>query len=164
MIKKVFLTAGAAVMLAAVTSCGKLDPLTADNFVCNPNPLVEEGGQVNATVTVTYPEKYFNKKASITITPVLEYATGETAGTPVTFQGEKISGNDQEINYKYGGTGTFRCSFLYKDEMAASKLRLDFDAEYSSQHYCSWRLLSCSPLVAMTATLIQCFSNPIRLC
>ena len=57
MIKKVFLTAGAAVMLAAVTSCGKLDPLTADNFVCNPNPLVEEGGQVNATVTVTYPEK-----------------------------------------------------------------------------------------------------------
>ena len=135
MIKKVFLTAGAAVMLAAVTSCGKLDPLTADNFVCNPNPLVEEGGQVNATVTVTYPEKYFNKKASITITPVLEYATGETAGTPVTFQGEKISGNDQEINYKYGGTGTFRCSFLYKDEMAASKLRLDFDAEVKGKPY-----------------------------
>lgn len=127
--KKLFLTAGAAVLLAAVTSCGKLDPLTADNFVCNPNPLVEEGGQVNATVTVTYPEKYFNKKASITITPVLEYATGETAGTPVTFQGEKVSGNDQEINYKYGGTGTFRCSFLYKDEMASSKLRLDFNAE-----------------------------------
>jgi len=128
MIKKFFLTVSAAVMLAAVSSCGKLDPLTADNFVCNPNPLVEEGGQVNATVTVTYPEKYFNKKASITITPVLEYATGETAGTPVTFQGEKVSGNDQEINYKYGGTGTFRCSFLYKPEMATSKLRLDFTA------------------------------------
>ncbi len=133
MIKKIFLTLSAAVMLAAVSSCGKLDPLTADNFVCNPNPLVEEGGQVNATVTVTYPEKYFNKKASITITPVLEYATGETAGTPVTFQGEKVSGNDQEINYKYGGTGTFRCSFLYKDEMATSKLRLDFTAYVKSK-------------------------------
>lgn len=129
MIKKLFLTVCSAVMLLAISSCGKLDPLTADNFVCNPNPLVEEGGQVNATVTVTYPEKYFNKKASITITPVLEYATGETAGTPVTFQGEKISGNDQEINYKYGGTGVFRCSFLYKEEMASSKLRLDFAAE-----------------------------------
>lgn len=126
MIKKIFLTVCAAVMLAVVSSCGKLDPLTADNFVCNPNPLVEEGGQVNATVTVTYPVKYFNKKATLTITPVLEYAAGETKGTPVTFQGEKVSGNDQEINYKYGGTGTFRCSFLYKDEMAASKLRLDF--------------------------------------
>ena len=129
MIKKVFLTVCAAVMLAVVSSCGKLDPLTADNFVCNPNPLVEEGGQVNATVTVTYPEKYFNKKATLTITPVLEYAAGETQGTPVTFQGEKVSGNDQEINYKYGGTATFRCSFLYKDEMASSKLRLDFAAD-----------------------------------
>ena len=129
MIKKIFLTVCAAVMLAVVTSCGKLDPLTADNFVCNPNPLVEEGGQVNATVTVTYPVKYFNKKATITITPVLEYATGETKGTPVTFQGEKVAGNDQEISYKYGGTGTFRCSFLYNDAMASSKLRLDFNAE-----------------------------------
>ena len=125
MIKKLFLTVCAAVMLAVVSSCGKLEPLTADHFVCNPNPLVEEGGQVNATVTITYPEKYFNKKATLTITPVLEYAAGETKGTPVTFQGEKVAGNDQEINYKYGGTATFRCSFLYKDEMASSKLRLD---------------------------------------
>ena len=133
MIKKIFVTVCAAVALLATSSCGKLDPLTADNFVCNPNPLVEEGGQVNATVTVTYPEKYFKKKASITITPVLEYATGETAGTPATFQGEKVSGNDQEINYKYGGTGVFRCSFLYKDEMATSKLRLDFTADVNGK-------------------------------
>ena len=129
MIKKIFLTVCAAVMLAVVSSCGKLDPLTADNFVCNPNPLVEQGGQVNATITVTYPEKYFNKKATLTITPVLEYAAGETKGTPVTFQGEKVSGNDQEVNYKYGGTAVFRASFLYQDEMASSKLRLDFLAD-----------------------------------
>lgn len=129
MIKKLFLTVCSVVMLAAMSSCGKLDPLTADNFVCNPNPLVEQGGMVNATVTVTYPEKYFNKKATLTITPVMEYAAGETKGTPVSFQGEKVSGNDQEINYKYGGTATFRCGFLYKDEMANSKLRLDFTAD-----------------------------------
>ena len=129
MIKKLFLTVCSVVMLAVMSSCGKLDPLTADNFVCNPNPLVEQGGMVNATVTVTYPEKYFNKKATLTITPVMEYAAGETKGTPVSFQGEKVSGNDQEINYKYGGTATFRCGFLYKDEMANSKLRLDFTAD-----------------------------------
>ena len=129
MIKKLFLTACSVVMLAVLASCGKLDPLTADNFVCNPNPLVEQGGMVNATVTVTYPEKYFNKKATLTITPVMEYAAGETQGTPVTFQGEKVSGNDQEINYKYGGTATFRCGFLYQDEMANSRLRLDFLAD-----------------------------------
>ncbi len=129
MIKKLFSTVCAVVMLAVMASCGKLDPLTADNFVCNPNPLVEQGGMVNATVTVTYPAKYFNKKATLTITPVMEYAAGETKGTPVSFQGEKVSGNDQEVNYKYGGTATFRCGFLYKDEMANSRLRLDFLAD-----------------------------------
>ena len=133
MFKKLLLTVCAAVMLAVVSSCGSLDPLTSDNFVCNPNPLVEQGGQVNATITVTYPEKYFNKKATITITPVLEYAAGETKGTPVTFQGEKVSGNDQEVSYKYGGNAVFRASFLYQDEMAISKLRLDFLADLNGK-------------------------------
>ncbi len=135
MLKKLFFAVCSVVMLAVMASCGKLDPLTADNFVCNPNPLVEQGGMVNATVTVTYPEKYFNKKASLTITPVMEYAAGETKGTPVTFQGEKVSGNDQEISYKYGGTATFRCGFLYKDEMANSKLRLDFSADIKGKQF-----------------------------
>lgn len=119
--------------IICMTSCGKkLEPLTADNFTCNPSPLVEVGGKVDATITVTYPEKYFKKKAILTVTPVLVYATGETASESVTFQGEKIVGNDNTVSYKYGGNATFKASFDYKDEMANSKLYLDFKAETKS--------------------------------
>ena len=131
--KKILSLMCAVAAILCMTSCGKkLEPLTADNFTCNPSPLVEVGGKVDATITVTYPEKYFKKKAILTVTPVLVYATGETASEPVTFQGEKIVGNDNTVSYKYGGNATFKASFDYKDEMANSKLYLDFKAETKS--------------------------------
>ena len=131
--KKILSLMCAVAAILCMTSCGKkLEPLTADNFTCNPSPLVEVGGKVEATITVTYPEKYFKKKAILTVTPVLVYASGETASEPVTFQGEKIYGNDNTISYKYGGNATFKASFDYKDEMANSKLYLDFKAETKS--------------------------------
>ena len=126
----------AVVTVLCISSCGKkLQPLTADNFTCNPSPLVEVGGKVDATITVTYPQNYFQKKAVLTITPVLVYASGETTSIPVVFQGEKVIGNDNTISYKAGGNYTFKASFDYKDEMANSKLYLDFKAETSSKVY-----------------------------
>lgn len=134
--KKVLLPALAVVSLMAATSCNsKLDPLTSDNFTCNPSPLVEVGGQVEATIAATYPEKYFSKKATLTVTPVLVYADGETKSTPITFQGEKVQGNDQTISYKYGGNATIKAAFEYIDAMAASKLYLDFSAECGGKTY-----------------------------
>lgn len=134
--KKVLLPALAAASLMVATSCNsKLDPLTSDNFTCNPSPLVEVGGQVEATIAATYPEKYFSKKATLTVTPVLVYDGGETKSTPITFQGEKVQGNDQTISYKYGGNATIKAAFEYIDAMAASKLYLDFSAECGGKTY-----------------------------
>lgn len=134
--KQLIMSALALASLAVATSCNSsLEPLTSDNFTCNPSPLVEVGGKVDATISVTYPEKYFSKKASLTVTPVLVYADGETKSTPVTFQGEKVQGNDTEISYKYGGNQTFRASFDYTDAMASSKLYLDFSAESGGKTY-----------------------------
>jgi tetratricopeptide (TPR) repeat protein len=133
---KLVLPAVAALSFVMATSCSsKLDPLTSDNFTCNPSPLVEVGGQVDATISATYPEKYFSKKASLTVTPVLVYATGETKSAPITFQGEKVKGNDQTISYKYGGNATIKATFDYIDDMASSKLYLDFEAECGGKTY-----------------------------
>ena len=135
--------------ILCMTSCGKkLAPLTADNFTCNPSPLVEVGGKVDATITVTYPEKYFKKKAVLTVTPVLVYATGETASEPVVFQGEKVYGNDNTVSYKYGGNATFKASFPYKEEMANSKLYLDFKAETKSKVYTLPRIAIADGVIA----------------
>ncbi|MCF0179781.1 MAG: hypothetical protein HUJ97_05990 [Bacteroidales bacterium] len=147
--KKILTLMCATALMLCMSSCGKkLQPLTADNFTCNPSPLVEVGGKVNATITVTYPEKYFQKKAILTVTPVLVYATGETASYPVVFQGEKVIGNDNQVSYKYGGNATFKAMFNYTDEMANSKLYLDFKAETGSKVYTLPRIAIADGVIA----------------
>ena len=96
-------------MTLAFVGCNKdMKPLSADYFTVTPSPLEVVGGQVPATVTGTFPEKYFDKKSVVTVTPYLVYADGETAGTPFVYQGEKVEGNDQAISYKMGALFQFR--------------------------------------------------------
>ena len=119
---------------AMMTSCsGKLGQLSGDYFKVNPNPLVADGGQVDATINGVFPEKYMNKKAVITVTPELRYTkNGEQQtlkGEPATFQGEKILGNDQTISYQLGGHYTMKASYPYEAAMQKSELYLTFDAK-----------------------------------
>ncbi len=118
------------------TSCTKdMAALDPSLFKCNPNPLEVKGGKVDATITGTFPEKYFTKNATVTVTPVLKFNGQEVKGTPVTFQGEKIVGNDQQISYKLGGTYTIKASFDYVPEMAQSELFLNFSATTKKKTY-----------------------------
>ena len=119
---------------AMMTSCsGKLGQLSGDYFKVNPNPLVADGGQVDATINGVFPEKYMNKKAVITVTPELRYTkNGEQQtlkGEPATFRGEKILGNDQTISYQLGGHYTMKASYPYEAAMQKSELYLTFDAK-----------------------------------
>jgi len=84
---------------------------------------------VPATINGKFPEKYMKKKAVVTVTPELRYGDGQVAkGTPATFQGEKVAGNNQTIQYKVGGNYTMKTSFNYVPEMQKSDLYLTFDA------------------------------------
>ena len=122
--------------LMTLVGCNKeMTPLTADYFKVNPSPLEAKGGMVNATVTGTFPEKYFDKNAVVTVTPYMVYAEGETAGTPFTYQGEKVKGNDQSISYKAGGVITMPVAFKYIPEMQESALYLAFNVEQGKKTY-----------------------------
>ena len=81
MIKKIYLPLMLLMTLAFVGCNKDMKPLSADYFTVTPSPLEVVGGQVPATVTGTFPEKYFDKKSVVTVTPYLVYADGETAGT-----------------------------------------------------------------------------------
>lgn len=109
--------------------------LSSENFTVNPNPLEVVAGKVNATITGVFPEKYFNKKVTVTVTPYLVYESGETAGTPYVYQGEKVKGNDQTISYKLGGTITMPVSFNYIPEMKKSELYLAFTVQSKKKSY-----------------------------
>lgn len=127
--KNVVLFMSAAALLALSSCSSKLGALSADNFSVNPNPLETEAGKVPTTINGKFPEKYMRKKAIVTVTPELRYADGKTAkGNGATFQGEKVAGNNQTIQYKVGGNYTMNTSFDYVPEMQKSDLYLTFDA------------------------------------
>ena len=127
--KNVVLFMSAAALLALSSCSSKLGALSADNFSVNPNPLETEAGKVPTTINGKFPEKYMKKKAVVTVTPELRYADGKTAkGNGATFQGEKVAGNNQTIQYKVGGNYTMNTSFDFVPEMQKSDLYLIFDA------------------------------------
>ena len=125
--KQVFLAASLVLALGFSSCSNKMGELAPDLFKVTPNPLEVKGGNIDATVEGTFPEKYFNKNAVVTVTPVLKYNGTETKGAPKTFQGEKVTGNNQVINQKEGGKFSIPASFKYVPEMAKSELYLDFD-------------------------------------
>lgn len=117
-------------LVAVLTSCSnKMGELSSDYFTTNPQVLEAIGGKVPVTINGKFPEKYFNKKAVVTVTPVLKWNGGQAVGAPATFQGEKVEGNDQTINYRLGGSYTMKTSFDYVPEMAKSELYLQFTAK-----------------------------------
>jgi tetratricopeptide (TPR) repeat protein len=119
-----------AILVTAFYSCSsKMGALSPEYFTCSPQVLEAVGGKVPVTINGKFPEKYFNKKAVVEVTPVLKWNGGEAKSTPATFQGEKYEGNNQTISYKMGGNYTMKANFNYVPEMAKSELYLRFNAK-----------------------------------
>ncbi|MDR1723572.1 MAG: hypothetical protein LBR84_06520 [Tannerella sp.] len=130
MIKKFCLPTLAISAIVALSACsGKLTPLSEQYIKAEPQPLEAIGGKVPVTINATFPEKWFNKNAVVTVTPVLRYAKGETWGTSYTFQGEKVKDNNTVVSYSSGGNATMRTTFDYTPDMKQSELYLTFDAK-----------------------------------
>lgn len=121
------------VLALGFSSCGKMGELSSDLFKVTPSPLEVKGGKIDATIDGKFPEKYFHKKAVVTVTPVLRYDGKEVKGQPQTFQGESVTGNNKVINKKEGGNFTIPASFDYVPEMRNSELFLSFTAAIGSK-------------------------------
>ena len=132
--KKIFLPLIALAAICLFSACsGKLTPLSSQYVTADPQPLEAIGGKVPVTINATFPAKWFNKNAVVTVTPVLRYATGETWGTSYAFQGEKVRANNQTVNYAAGGNATMRTTFDYKPAMQKSELFLTFSAKIKNK-------------------------------
>lgn len=143
-------------MMAGVvllSSCnGKMNPFKADYFSTNPNPLEVVGEKVPATVSGNVPSKFFKKNAAVTITPVLVYAGQESMGAPVTYQGEKVRGNDPVVSYENGGQLTVPVSYAYQPDMLKSELYLAFNVKQGNKQYVLPRVKVADGVIA-TATM-----------
>lgn len=135
-----------------LTGCGKkMNPFAADYFSVNPNPLEVVGPNVPATVSANIPSKFFVKNASVTVTPYLVFDGTEEASAPMTFQGEKVRGNNPVVSFERGGMVTIPVNYVYKPEMMKSELYLDFLVEQGSKKYALPRVKVADGVVATSA-------------
>jgi len=117
---------------AVLSSCGGLNKMVKDSALVNynvtPEVLEMHGGEVDMTIDVNYPAKYFNKKAVVTLTPVVRYADGETTLDPLVLQGEDATENNKPISYDAGGKASLATTVTYEDGMKMSELYFNVTA------------------------------------
>ena len=126
----------AAVLGLAAVACSSPEKMAemAENVTvkCEPAVLEVVGGEIDATVSVTYPEKYFHAKAILEVTPVIVYEGGEAAMEPFVFQGEKVKDN-YEVVPSAGATVTKDVHFTYAPGMEKSYLELRGVVKYKNK-------------------------------
>jgi tetratricopeptide (TPR) repeat protein len=89
-----------------------------------PSVLETHAGQVKVDVQGKIPEKYFAKKANLSIIPVVKYEGGEIAYPEIKLQGEKVKANNVAIVYKQGGDFSVKGAIPYEEAMKISQLQI----------------------------------------
>ena len=126
----------AAILGLAAIACSSPEKMAemAENVTvkCNPAVLEVVGGEIDAEVSVTYPEDYFHPKAILEVTPVIVYEGGEAKMEPYVFQGEKVQDN-YEVVPAAGTTVTKKVHFEYVPGMEKSYLELRGVVKYKNK-------------------------------
>jgi tetratricopeptide (TPR) repeat protein len=121
-------------MLLAVfvlSSCGGLNKMKKDaptvKYDVTPEVLEAHAGEVSVAVKGTYPQKYFDKKTILELTPVIKYEGGETKMNSITLQGESVKDNNPVIKVE-GGSFSYADVAEFKEEMKVSELEVRIKA------------------------------------
>ena len=122
---KLFVTVALAALVFTGCNCFNQMAKNSDEvtITCTPEVLALNNGKVEADITVTFPQYYFNKKAVIKVTPVVVFGGGMVEGATKYFQGDKVKENYTVVSAT-GGQFTQHVEFPYEARMANSELRL----------------------------------------
>lgn len=129
-LKVSFMLAALAVTLSSCNCYNKMlkrvDQVQAS---ANPAVLSLKGNTVSTDVTVVFPARYFEPKATLKITPVMVFEGGEIVGTPKFVQGTRVKDNYTVIDKRAGGSYTQTVTFPYDPRMKISTLELRVEAK-----------------------------------
>lgn len=141
-----------------VSCSSKLTPLSSSLFSVSPSPMEVQGSKIPVTINGKFPEKWFNKNAEVTVTPILKSGNSEKYGTSVTYQGENVSGNGIVISQQQGGAFTIKSEFDYEDGMVSPELYLRFTSKIKNKSVELPDVKVAEGLIT-TATLADAYSN-----
>ena len=149
---------------AVMTGCSGLNKMKKNSnlvkYEVTPKVLETHAGVVTVTIKGTYPAKYFDKKTTVTATPVLTYTGGETPFDKVqVLQGEKVAGNNKVVTTT-GGDFTYTGTIPYKDAMKMSQLVLRIKAVRGKKTL-DFEPTKLADGVIATSTLVEKESKPI---
>jgi tetratricopeptide (TPR) repeat protein len=103
------------------------------NYAATPDPLELHGDSVKINVNGNFPVKYFHKKATLTVTPVVKYSGGEKTLKPIVMKGDKVEGSGQGISYTEGGKFSISDQYLYINGMEKSEVVIRAVAQYKKK-------------------------------
>jgi tetratricopeptide (TPR) repeat protein len=151
---------------AIMTSCSGLNKMKKNSnlvkYEVTPKVLETHAGVVTVTIKGTYPAKYFDKKTTVTATPVLTYTGGETAFEKVQIlQGESVQANNKVITTS-GGDFTYTGTIPYKDAMKMSQLVLKIKAVRGKKSI-DFDQVKIADGVIATSTLVDKDGRPITM-
>ena len=107
-----------------------------DSIKATPNPAEYKGGKIEVVFEGSFPDKYFGKKMTMQVVPVLTTADGKVyKAEPVNYQGEKIKDNNDVIKYKVGGKYTQTAVWDYVEGMETGVITLEASGTYGKKEY-----------------------------
>jgi tetratricopeptide (TPR) repeat protein len=160
-IRSFFILVLAATLMTGCSGLNKMKKNASSiKYEVTPKVLEAHAGMVNITIKGTFPSSYFDKKTTLTATPVLKYSGGEIAFDKVqVVQGESVQANNKVINYT-GGDFTYTSSIPYKEDMKISELVLKVKAVRGSTTL-DFDPVKLADGVIATSTLVEKHGKPI---
>ncbi len=151
---------------AVMTGCSGLSKMQKNSnlikYEVTPKVLEAHNGMVAVTIKGTFPSSYFDKKTTVTATPVLTYAGGEIAFEKVqVLQGEGVQANNKVISYN-GGDFTYTSTIPYKEDMKISELVLRAKAVRGAKSL-DFEPVKLADGVIATSTLVEKAGKPIAM-
>lgn len=117
----------------ALSSCTGLKKMkkmqSVIKYTLSPNPLEMHADSVVINVSGKFPEKYYKKKVTCEITPVLKSTSGtEIPLKVVKVQGEKVQDNNPVIKTIGGGSFTYTDKVAYTQDMRVCDVNVKIHA------------------------------------
>ena len=149
---------------ALLSSCSGLNKMKKNSnlvkYEVTPKVLETHAGIITVTIKGTFPAKYFDKKTTVTATPVLTYAGGEKAFDKVqVLQGESVTANNKVITAT-GGDFTYTSTIPYQEAMKMSELVLRIKAVRGKKSL-DFAQVKLADGVIATSTLVEKEGKPI---
>jgi tetratricopeptide (TPR) repeat protein len=132
--KLLSLVAVASIVLMACNPLNKMIKRQGEvNYELAPNPVEMHADSIAITFTGSFPEKYFNKKVSATITPVLVYGENSESFESLKLKGEVSEAEGTTIKYESGGSFSHTAAIPYKEGMEDAIVELRISGEYKTK-------------------------------